>query len=195
VYSEPIAIDGATTIRTRAYKDGWLSSEVAEFLVFKAGHKPTEIKLISQADDRYLGEGEGTLIDNQKGLQDFYRHPAWMGFRENDLIADLVFDDAPPLRVITLSYVKNVGARFMPPREMQVWAGNDRTDLKLIATIIPKQPTDYESTRIEAINASLPSTQYKYYRVVAKPLNKLPAFRKPKKGEKGWLLVDEIFFN
>ncbi len=194
VYTDPINIEKTSIIKTKAFKDGWLSSDVAEFVLFKKGHKPSKIRLLTKPDDRYQGEGEITLIDDQKGLPDFYRHPAWIGFRNNDLIVDFVFEDPPVIRTVTLSYSKNVNAKFMPPQEMQIWGGNTPENLKLISKVTPHQPGSYEATRIEGVSLELPSTGFKYYKLIATPLAKLPEFTKAKK-EKGWLLVDEIFFN
>jgi hypothetical protein len=195
VYKEPINIEKAFLLKTKAYKDGWHSSDVAEFFMFKKGITPTTFDLLTKPEDIYPGEGAGTLINGLKGIPDFYRHPAWMGFRNNDLVVDFAFDgDAPALKSVTLSYAKNVGAMCMPPKEMQVWAGNDKEKLTLVAKINPRQPEGYDPVRIEGATVNLPATGFKYYKLVAKPLAKLPAFRNRKK-DKGWLMVDEIFFN
>jgi hypothetical protein len=66
--------------------------------------------------------------------------------------------------------------------------------MTLVAKTNPRQPKGYDPIRIEGTTVSLPPTGFKYYKLVAKPLAKLPAFRKNKK-DKGWLMVDEIFFN
>jgi hypothetical protein len=82
----------------------------------------------------------------------------------------------------------------MPPAKIEVWGGDDLKKMKLLNTITPAQPTKYVSSRIEGATVELPGTNYTYYKVIATPLAKLPAFRDAKK-EKGWLMVDEIFFN
>jgi uncharacterized membrane protein len=195
VYKDPIQMEGAFLLKTKAYKDGWHSSDVAEFFMFKKGSTPTTFNLLTKPDDTYPGEGSITLINGLKGIPDFYRHPAWMGFRNNDLVVDFAFDDnAPPLKSVTLSYAKNAGAICMPPQEMQVWAGNEKDKLTLVAKTNPRQPEGYDPIRIEGATVTLPATRFKYYKLVAKPLAKLPAFRNNKKA-KGWLMVDEIFFN
>ena len=195
VYKDPIQIANYSIVKTKAFKDGWLSSDIAEFIFFKKGFKPSTIELVTKPEDRYPGEGGITLINEQKGLPDFYRHPAWMGFRNNDLIANFIFEDSvPSIRSITLSYAKNINAMYMPPEEMQVWGGNDPQHLEFIKKVNPPQPKGYEGTRIEGVSIDLPSTSFRYYKLIARPLAKLPEFRKAKK-EKGWLMVDEVFFN
>jgi hypothetical protein len=128
-------------------------------------------------------------------MPDFYRDPAWMGFREEPLEAVFYFDETvPTIKNVTLSFAKNIGAECMPPQEMQVWGGADEKNLKLLARVTPSQPTDYVKTRIEGVSLDIPESNFACYKLVARPLAKLPAFRKAPK-DNGWLMVDEIFFN
>ena len=69
-----------------------------------------------------------------------------------------------------------------------------KKNLKLIAKIKPEQPKEYLPTRIEGATVVLPGSKFACYKIVGKPLAKLPAFRKAPK-DAGWLMVDEIFFN
>jgi hypothetical protein len=88
--------------------------------------------------------------------------------------------------------VRNPGAIFLPPSEMQIWGGNSADDLKLIAKVTPPQE-EQGRTRIEGLSMDLPPSNYKYYQLVAKPVKKLLKGN-PKKRDI-WLMVDEVFFN
>jgi hypothetical protein len=195
VYNDAIQIDQYAIIKTKAFKDGWLSSNGAEHVFFPAGVKPVRATLLTKPEDRYAGEGATTLIDTRKGMPDFYRDPVWMGFRNQNLEAIFYFDkNVTTVSSVTLSYARNIYAMCMPPAEMQVWGGDDEKNLKLLASYKPEQPKDYTFTRIEGANLKIPPSKFKVYKLVAKTLTKLPGFRKAPK-EKGWLMVDEVFFN
>lgn len=195
IYKEPIAVNQYSIVKTKGFKDGWKSSEGSEHVFFPEGIKPDRSELLTKPEDRYAGEGAATLTDGRKGMPDFYRDPVWMGFRNENLEALFYFDkSSPTVSSITLSYARNVNAMCMPPAEMQVWGGDDKDHLKLLASYRPEQPTDYISTRIEGANLKIPESKFKCYKLVAKTLTKLPTFRKAPK-EKGWLMVDEVFFN
>lgn len=195
IYKEPIAIKQYSIVRTKAFKDGWLSSNASEHIFFPAGIRPDRAELLTKPEDRYPGEGGTTLIDNRKGMPDFYRDPVWMGFRTQNLEALFYFDkNVPEISNLTLSYARNVYAMCMPPSEMQVWGGDDEKNLKLLASYKPDQPKEYVSTRIEGADIKFPPSKFRCYKLVAKTLTKLPDFRKAPK-EKGWLMVDEVFFN
>jgi hypothetical protein len=195
VYKDPVPIRNYAIIKTKAYKDGWLSSRQAEYVFFKNGVKPGRAELLTKPDARYQGEGATTLIDNKKGMPDFYRDPAWMAFREAPLEALFFFEEnAPTITSITLSYARNIGAMCMPPATLEVWGGAHPKDLRLLRKITPSQPTVYVPTRIEGATVDVPASTFACYKIVARPLSKLPEFRKEKK-QKGWLMVDEVFFN
>lgn len=195
IYKGPITLSQYSIVKTKAFKDGWISSYGSEHVFFPAGVKPDRSELLTKPEDRYAGEGASTLTDGRKGMPDFYRDPVWMGFRNENLEAFFYFDnDAPVLSSVTLSYARNIGAMCMPPSEMQVWGGEDKQHLKTLASYKPEQPKEYVSTRIEGANLNFPKAKFKCYKIVAKTLTKLPAFRKAPK-DKGWLMVDEVFFN
>jgi uncharacterized membrane protein len=193
LYSEPVAVGNYTVVKTKAYKEKWLSSDLGEFIFFRKGFTPDSATLLKPADERYKGEGAATLIDGNKGLSNFYRHPAWIAFKDNDLVARFCFEkQQPTISNVTLSYVRNPGAIFLPPSEMQIWGGNSADDLKLIAKVTPPQE-EQGRTRIEGLSMDLPPSNYKYYQLVAKPVKKLLKGN-PKKRDI-WLMVDEVFFN
>ncbi|HET9487559.1 MAG TPA: c-type cytochrome domain-containing protein, partial [Chryseosolibacter sp.] len=194
VYEEPIAIRNYAVVKTKAYKDGWLSSDVATFIFFRKGFQPDSAALRTKADQKFLGEGVATLIDGNKGLSDFYRHPAWIAFKDNDLVADFSFEkQVPTIRNVTLSFVRNGYTICMPPQEMQVWGGNDPAHLQLIGKVSPPQMDPPGKPVIEGLSMDLPESNYKHYRLVAKPVRKLKGGN-PKKRDV-WLMVDEVFFN
>jgi hypothetical protein len=196
VYDKPLPVDRYTVVKTRSFKEGWLSSNTTEYVFFKKGAMPEKSELRTKPDKQYPGEGVATFTDGKKGMPDFYRDPPWIGFRDEPLEAYFYFDEqTPAIKSVTLSYARNIYAMCMPPEVMEVWAGSDPKDLKLLQRIKPVQPDGYLGTRIEGATVDLPEGKYACYKIVAKPLAKLPEFRKAGKKDKGWLMVDEIFFN
>jgi hypothetical protein len=194
VFEKSIVIDKYTIVKTKAFKDGWRSSDPAEYVFFKKGIKASKAELLTSAEPKYEGEGIATLTNEQKGMPDFYKDPSWVGFRSRPLIALFTFDGTQTISSVTLSHARNVWAMCMAPAEVQVWAGDDANNLRLIKKTIPVQPTTWVSNRTEGTLVEFPPSNYKVFKLVATPLARLPEFRNEKK-EKGWLMVDEVFFN
>lgn len=193
IYEKPITPAAYQVIKAMAVKDGWKHSNLAEFVVFNEGYKPSRAELLTKSHERYQGEGAQTLIDGKKGAPDFFRDPTWIAFREGPMEAVFYFDNTPAIQSITISFSKNPGAMTMPPETVEVWGGEDAEHLTLLQKVKPVQPTDYSNSRIEGVEIKFPVAKCKCYKIIAKPLAKLPAFRESK--EKGWLMVDEVFFN
>lgn len=193
IYEKPFRSKSYQVIKARAIKTGWRSSNLVEFVVFNSGYRPSRAELKTKPHERYQGEGAQTLINGKKGAPDFFRDPTWIAFREGPIEAVFYFDDSPEIQSLTISYSKNVGAMTMPPAEVEVWGGIDEQHLALLQKIKPEQPTEYGTSRIEGIEVSFPKVKLKCYKLIAKPLSKLPAFRESK--DRGWLMIDEVFFN
>mgnify|MGYP001194422418 CR=1 FL=1 len=194
IFEQGLTFDNYLTVKARAFKDGWLSSEVAEFFVFKKGYQPDTAFLETKPDERYMGEGPMTLLDGKQGLPDFYRHPAWMAFRENDLVLNFAFTkEVPTIKNITLSFAHNNWSICMPPDEMQLWGGDDADNLKLITKLDPPEVPKPGKARIEGFSMDVPPSNFRYYKLVARPTRKL-ADGNPK-NRTLWLMVDEVFIN
>lgn len=194
LYKGPLSVGNFATVKTRAYKDGWLSSDVIQFFFFRKGFRPDSVVLATEPDERFQGEGAITLVDEKKGLPDFYRHPAWVAFRENDMVLQFSFEkDIPKVTNITLSFAHNSYTICLPPDEMQLWGGNDPAALSLIRKTKFPEGERPPKARIEGVSMDVPPSEFKYYRLVAKPLRK-PADGNPKKRNL-WLMVDEVFIN
>ena len=118
-----------------------------------------------------------------------------MGFKENDFVAGFDFGkESRPLKNIVISYGRNTGAFIFPPAEVQVWAGSGKEKVALIKTIKITQPKANEPAKVDALIIPLANETKTYYKLVVKPVGKLPAWHSGK-GQKGWFFVDEIFFN
>jgi uncharacterized membrane protein len=196
VYKSAIPVNGFTIIKTRAVKPGWYSSPISEFSFFAKGEKPTRAELINPPNEKYKGEGASTLTDAKKGTAENFNDPAWLGFREQPLIGLFYFDTVKNINSISVSYAKSVQSYLMPPAEVEIWGGEKKENLKLVKKIIPPKTKKEELNvvRAEGIKIDIPGSGYRVYKLVIRNVQKLPTWH-PGKGEKGWIFIDEIFFN
>lgn len=196
IYKSPVAINGFTVLKTRATKSGWYSSDVDEYYFFEKGIIPQKAELIYPPNKDYKGRGAASLIDGKKGTAENFKDTAWMGFREQPFAARFYFDQAPEINSITISYGNNVSGYILPPALLEVWGGDSNGKFVLLKKVIPAgvKKEDIKTNRVEGIKIDIPGSRYKSYRVVAKNIMKLPQWH-PGKGDKGWVFIDEIFFN
>ena len=193
-YEAPISVNETVKLKALACKDGWYCSDLLEITCYVEGYKPTQVTLLKPADKQYPGEGASSLTDGRKGFTDVLKEPSWLGFRENAFEAGFDFGSQPPsIHKIVLSYADNLGGYIFPPTEVEVWGGKSAAEIKLINTIKIEQPTGYRPQSMDAIGVSFDSSNHVYYKIVAKPVSKLPLWHGGK-GQKGWFFVDEVFF-
>jgi hypothetical protein len=193
-FNSPIQITGTTNVKAYAIKEGWLPSQTYEMICFTQGLKPTETKLLTKPDPQYPGEGAQSLTDGRKGNADVFKEPSWLGFRDNPFEASFDFGNSGTVNSITISYGKNTGGYIFPPKEVEVWGGSEREKISLIKTIKVQQPVSNQPVKVEALIIPLPNSTFAYYKIVCRPVAKLPAWHSGK-GDKGWFFVDEVFFN
>ena len=193
-YDTPITVSETVKLKALACKDGWYCSDLLEITCYVEGHAPAQVTLLKPADKQYPGEGASTLTNGLKGFTDVLKEPSWLGFRENAFEAGFNFGSNPPvISKIVLSYADNLGGYIFPPTDVEVWGGANAKEIKLIKSIKVEQPTAYRPQSMEALGISFESSSYPYYKVVAKPVSKLPLWHGGK-GQKGWFFIDEIFF-
>lgn len=194
VYEKPFRFTETSVIKARACKDTWYCSDVFEFTCFVEGIKPRQIELLTAADPQYPGEGVASLTDGRKGVADVTKEPSWLGYRNTPFSVGFGFgENAPALKKIVLSYGRNIGGYIFPPQTIEIWAGSSKDKLNLVRKVDVDQPKGYEALKVEALSIPLEPASYSYYRVIAIPVAKLPAWHSGK-GEKGWVFIDEMFF-
>lgn len=194
IYYGPIKLDETVKLQAVACKPGWYCSNLLETTVYLEGYKPENITLLTPADKQYRGEGALSLTDGRKGFVDIFKEPSWLGFRENDFVSSVDFGNQPPtLNKVVISYGDNVGSYIFPPTEVQIWGGQSEHNFKLLTTEKITEPTGYRTPFNGFIPVSLKESNFQYYKIVAKPIAKLPKWHGGK-GQKGWFFVDEVFF-
>lgn len=186
-------INSNTFIRAKAYKSGWISSDVFETRFYKSTYKPDTMVYISKPNEKYKDESGKTLFDLQKGERNF-QLGNWIAFRENRMECLLPFSKPVRLESVTLSTLVDVGSYIMPPQQVEVWGGNDAKNLKLLGRLKPEQPVKLMPVAMKGFECKFPATTVKYIKLIATPVGKLPAWH-PGKGDKGWIFVDELLLN
>ncbi|HWA34798.1 MAG TPA: chitobiase/beta-hexosaminidase C-terminal domain-containing protein [Cyclobacteriaceae bacterium] len=195
VYKEPLRLNATTKIKAIACKEGWFCSEMFEITCFLDGYKPEKTELLSETDSYYRGEGAKSLTDKEIGFIEVLNAPPWLGYKDRPFIAGFDFGKNPPeIKSIVLSYADIPGGTQFPPESVEVWAGSSPKELKLIKSLKPEMPTRPKGQQVEALHIPLSPSTFHYYKIIAKPVAKLPSWN-GSKGKKGWLMVDEVLFN
>ncbi|MBX3253360.1 MAG: chitobiase/beta-hexosaminidase C-terminal domain-containing protein [Chitinophagaceae bacterium] len=185
-----------TTVKAKAYKDGWLSSDVSAFTFFKNEHKPDSMYFLAEPFENYRGDGVYTFFDGELGGMNIYRYTKnkWVGFRNGNLELMFLYNDPAVVQSVGLHTYISSGEQAFPPEHIEVWGGANERDMKLLASIKPLMPQEKDEREVKIINVGFKPEKVACLKVVAKPLMKQPPWSRGK-GEPAMLMIDEILVN
>ena len=186
-------INGNTQIKAKAYKPGWISSDMMEASIYKNTYTPDTVIYLAKPNDKYKDESGKLLIDRKKGEADF-RFGNWVAFRENRMECLLQFAAPTPVQSITLSTLVDVGGYIMPAQSIEIWGGDDPKNMRLLDRLVPQQPAKMMPSAMKGLECKFNTATVKYLKIIGNPVSKLPAWH-PGKGDKAWIFIDEILVN
>ncbi len=190
VYNGNVTLDGNIHLKAIAYKPGWYSSDTTEADFYTAKYKVDSVIHFLPPDNAYKDEKGKILIDLVKSENNF-RNGKWIGFRNNSMEALLVFNQPVTISTVTVSSIIDIGSYLMPPLSLEVWGGDNPTQLKLLNRITPQQPSKQIPSYLKMYDLTFNTTTVRYLKIIANPVVKLPKWH-PGKGQRGWFFADEV---
>lgn len=192
-YSNATRITGDAEVKVKSFKKGWISSPSVNFTFYKSTIQPDSILFLTDPEPEYSGKA-ALLIDKQK-IDRNVKDGNWVAWRFRDAGILLSFDHPEKLKSLTLVSLIDVQRYIVPPRKIEIWAGNEIDKMRVINNVIPEQSKKDDPFSFKNYLLNLPGNEgYRYYKIVAQPLSSLPA-RHPDKGEKAWFFINEILLN
>jgi len=194
VYEVRTTLSGMATLKARAFKPGWLASDLLQYQFYHTTFTPDTLILLQPPDSLFKGKGSKTLYNHEKGDLNL-RSGKWLGFHKTSLVCLLKFPHAVDPQDITLGSVVDTSNHIFPPQSIEVWGGNDPQTLRLLGRSAPEQSNFSKQAYLTFFECKFRSSPVKYLKIVASPLVRLPKQQLNKKDNKGWFFVDELFVN
>jgi hypothetical protein len=192
-YTEPLHISNSGTLRVKAYKKGWLSSNVVSRSFLRAGYRISQTKLLLPADEKYRDNAGTVLQDFDVGdVTDF--SSKWLGYQKNDAL--LLFDFGQEIEVheVAVNALTHTAAHIFPPVFVKVWGSKDGKVWRLLQTVFPGKATAITPIGANLISLNFPTTRARYIKMLSHPLPALPAWHSGK-GLPAWFFVSEVICN
>ncbi|SRR5258705_7792622 len=192
VYQKPILIKKPqTTLKAKVFGNGFIPSETIEATFIKDGLK---IKSIQQtrADEKFPGNGQGTLIDNEGGIADLH-NKNFLGYQQDSVEINITLEKKEKIDSVLLNFLQDHDSWIFLPQEIKVFYFNKKTkafELMAKKEISGNTIAKGSSTVFEIVKSpgKLISDKLK---IVLKPLQSLPGGH-PGEGKQSWLFIDEI---
>jgi hypothetical protein len=193
-YTTPFRVTENTVIKAKAYKKGWLGSDMVQRTFYKSGITPDTIYLSETPHPKYPGKGAKTLIDHSLGETNI-SNGEWLAYKDYDMEFTFGFNQSTPLKSVDLNAFTDIGAHIFPVKSIAVQGSNDGKQFMHIAE--SKFPdVDKETPRQAGLfSCKLPENiSFKFYRVTVTNVKKMPPWHQAK-GKPAWIFVDEVFLN
>jgi hypothetical protein len=187
-YSSPVLLQKNTLLKAVAIREVKISRVTA--VDFVKVLKVKQIELANNPDEKYLAGGPLTLVDRQTGSGQ-YNDGKWLGFKGNDLIASLLFDDRLNVSRVSVGILNNPGSWIFPPERIRVLASVDGMNYTEIGSFNRADRIDpIKSGRYE-ISVKITPALTRFLKVEVYGAGVCPPGH-PGEGDPAWLFVDEI---
>lgn len=193
IYDTHVMLPGMAGLRAKAFKKGWLPSELTKADFYSEKFRPDSLLMLTRVDSNYMKLKTGILIDLDKGDVNF-GNGKWLGFHKNNMECLLFYKKPILAQELTLSALVDIINDIMPPLSIEVWGGQDRNSLRLLSRLVPEQPTEMKGTYLAGYDLRFKPVNVRVIKLVVNPVPKLPDWM-VRKGKRGWIMMDEIFVN
>ena len=193
-YTKSIRLTGNTVLKVKAFRPGWISSDIVQRTFYKSEIHPDTIYFITNPDPKYSGIGAKTLIDYELGESNS-SNGKWLAYKDANMEFVIGFHQARQLSEAHFNTLVNIGGYILPPTAISVQGSNDGQLFKNISEVKFPGITKNESGGVKTYSCVFPkSTSFKYYKFIVFNVKKLPAWHAGK-GTPAWIFVDELFLN
>lgn len=193
-YSTPIILLENTVLKIKAFKPGWISSDVVQRTFYKSGIQPDTIFLVTDPHPKYRNDGAKTLVNFQLGENNI-SNGEWLAYRDYDMEFVVGFNQKKTLKSAYLNAFVDIGAYIFPVKSIVVEGSDDAKNFRNIALVKFPDGMESDSRGAKSFNCDFPEgTSYKYYKFTVSNLKKLPTWH-PGKGQPAWIFIDELFLN
>jgi len=195
IYTKKLRFTKNTILKTKAFKPGWISSDMVQKTFYKSEIHPDTIYFVTNPDKKYPGTGAKTLIDYELGEQNF-SNGKWLAYKDITMKFVIGFKQARPLQEAHFNAFVDNGSYIFPILSIIIEGSNDGKEFKKLneAKFPSLKETDVVREN-KSFSCSIPAgAAYKYYRFTLLNLKNLPTWH-PGKGTPGWIFVDELFLN
>lgn len=193
LYEGPLEITENRTLKARAFAPGWMGSGTAEAEFIRSEIGPAGFVLNYPPEDRYKGDGANSLFDRDKAVPDVW-NLNWLGFLNNPMDVEMEFEQPTDIHYMALSIWHNVGARFFPPEQVEIWTKKDGGDWILAKKHRPEPPAKDDKAQLRQVEIPFSARGVEKMRVIANPVSSLPSWHGGA-GSRAWLMVDELVLN
>jgi len=190
-YKKPFTISEKETLKVYAEKENVKSSIiVTDFYKIDPNLK---IELQSEYANQYNAGGNNALIDGIVGTEDF-RTGTWQGYHDRDLVAIVDLGSQKKISEVSVGFLEDQRSWIFYPTEVTCLFSKEGKEFKNFENNSYQYKTSAsENVTIKNVKFSTLNKEYRFIKIIAKKLGKLPEWHLGYKHDgRSWFFVDEI---
>jgi len=193
-YTNPIILTENTVLKIKAFKPGWIGSDVVQRTFYKSGIQPDTIYLVTDPHPKYQNDGAKTLVNFQLGGSNT-SNGEWLAYHDYNMEFVVGFNQPKLLKSAYLNAFVDIGAHIFPIKSIKVEGSDDGKNFRNIAETKFPDADKTDPRGAKAFSCDFPAgTSFQYYKFTVANLTKLPQWHSAK-GKPAWIFVDELFLN
>ena len=157
------------------------------------GTSGSNIKLKFMFSQKYSANGAESLVDNIRASQNF-SDGSWLGFEENDFIAEVDLGSLKAIKKIGLGCLQNQDSWIFFPETIEFSVSKYGKKFEPIGKIAIKANQENPAVDKKDFTISTKNKKARFVRLKAKNISTCPDWHKGA-GGKAWLFVDEVIIN
>ncbi|HSB92880.1 MAG TPA: chitobiase/beta-hexosaminidase C-terminal domain-containing protein [Flavitalea sp.] len=192
LYRRPVSIKkGFTTLKGRVFATGFKGSETVQATFIQDGLKIQQASF-PNANERFGGTGETTLIDN-KGGKPAIASSTWLGYQDDSVDIVLTLEKSQQIKQVLIDFLEDHASWVFLPEKIEVFYSDPVTgERRLFGNLSNPADNVVPGARCEyRIIESHQPIIAKTILVRLSVLKSIPATH-PGKGMKSWTFIDEI---
>lgn len=189
-YKNPFEISEKSTLKVYAQK-GDLKSQIITTDFYKIDPN-MKVVLNTKYANQYNAGGNNALIDGVIGTEDF-RTGTWQGYWNEDVEAIVDLGKNKYVNLISVSFLVDQRSWIFLPTTVEILGSEDGVTYKSLGKARYKATDPVEDVYIENLEVKDGPNNFRYIKLVAKKLGKLPKWHLGYEHDgRSWIFVDEI---
>ncbi len=186
IFGEKQYFRSSISIKAAVFHSDLQSSPILSIDFVKASRLEDlkNIRVLTQPNEKYTGQGEKSLVDLKKGTLDF-RNPAWMGFDTRKVEIQIKLKKSRKIQKVVISTMVNHGSWIFLPEQVEI-----RTKKTSFASKW-EIPLAEEASRLVYLTIPLEGVKTKHLYITIQNAEAIPDWHSGA-GASPWLFIDEI---
>lgn len=187
LYKDSVLITESTGLSVLAFSKSGDKSRMVDFNFDFHLAAGKNITLTNQPHPKYIGGGNGSIINGLNGSDERYGDSEWLGFEGTDFEAVIDLRETRELQKVGFRFFKGEGQWIYLPKLVKVLTSDDGT----IFTDAASLSNINGDKKVVEVSVSLKNPKARYVKVIAENYGIIPKGSQGA-GSKAWLFVDEI---